>query len=69
MAVAAHTALGLRHLSRVDMIVDEMGTPWFLEANVLPGLTDTSLMPQAILAAGNTLPQVYYELAQAAIRG
>jgi D-alanine-D-alanine ligase len=69
MAVAAHTALGLRHLSRVDMIVDEMGTPWFLEANVLPGLTDTSLMPQAILAAGNTLSQVYYELAQAAIRG
>jgi D-alanine-D-alanine ligase len=51
------------------MIVDDKGTPWFLEANVLPGLTDTSLMPQAILAAGNTLPQVYYELAQAAIRG
>lgn len=69
MAVAAHTALGLRHLSRVDMIVDEKGTPWFLEANVLPGLTDTSLMPQAILAAGHTLGQVYFELAQAAIRG
>ena len=42
-ALTAHTALGLRHISRVDLIVDGAGTPWFLEANVLPGLTETSL--------------------------
>ena len=36
-ALTAHAALGLRHISRVDLIVDGAGTPWFLEANVLPG--------------------------------
>jgi D-alanine-D-alanine ligase len=69
LAIQAHEALGLRHLSRIDMIVDAKGIPWFLEANVVPGLTETSLVPQAIIAAGHTLPQVYLELAQAAVRG
>ena len=55
----AHRALGLRHLSRVDLIVDGAGTPWFLEANVLPGLTETSLLPQALEAAGHDLGWVY----------
>lgn len=67
-AVAAHRALGLRHLSRVDLIVDEDGTPWFLEANVLPGLTETSLVPLAIEAAGFDLGTVYVGLAELAIR-
>lgn len=66
-AVTAHTALGLRHLSRVDLIVDKAGTPWFLEANVLPGLTETSLLPQALEAAGHDLGSVYAALADAAI--
>jgi D-alanine-D-alanine ligase len=66
-AIAAHTALGLRHLSRVDLIVDAAGTPWFLEANVLPGLTETSLLPQALEAAGHDLGWVYSALADAAI--
>jgi D-alanine-D-alanine ligase len=66
-AVAAHSALGLRHISRVDMIVDKAGTPWFLEANVLPGLTETSLLPQALEAAGHDLGWVYAALADAAI--
>jgi D-alanine-D-alanine ligase len=65
-ALAAHRALGLRHLSRVDLIVDGAGTPWFLEANVLPGLTETSLLPQALEAAGHDLGWVYAELAHAA---
>jgi D-alanine-D-alanine ligase len=67
-ALAAHRALGLRHLSRVDLIVDGAGTPWFLEANVLPGLTATSLLPQALEAAGHDLGWVYHALAEAAIR-
>ena len=69
MAIAAHEALGLRHLSRIDMIVDKQGTPWFLEANVLPGLTETSLLPQAILASGYSLGEAYHSLAVAAQRG
>lgn len=67
-AVAVHTVLGLRHLSRVDFIVDGAGTPWFLEANVLPGLTETSLLPQALEAAGHDLGWVYSALADAAVR-
>ncbi|MCU1513074.1 MAG: D-alanine--D-alanine ligase [Microbacteriaceae bacterium] len=68
VALEAHRALGLRHLSRVDLIVDGAGTPWFLEANVLPGLTETSLLPQALEAAGHDLGWVYSALAEAAIR-
>jgi D-alanine-D-alanine ligase len=68
MALQSHRALGLRHLSRVDLIVDGAGTPWFLEANVLPGLTETSLLPQALEAAGHDLGWVYSALAEAAIR-
>ncbi|TFD70777.1 D-alanine--D-alanine ligase family protein [Cryobacterium gelidum] len=67
-AVAIHTLLGLRHLSRVDLIIDAAGTPWFLEANVLPGLTETSLVPQAIEAAGQTLGATYSALAAHALR-
>lgn len=66
-ATTAHIALGLRHLSRIDLIVDEAGVPWFLEANVLPGLTETSIMPQAIAASGRDLGDVYAALAVAAI--
>lgn len=66
-ALAAHNALGLRHLSRVDLIVDGAGTPWFLEANVLPGLTETSILPLALEAAGHDLGWVYSALADAAI--
>ena len=66
-ALNAHRALGLRHLSRVDIIVDGAGTPWFLEANVMPGLTETSVLPQALEAAGHDLGWVYSALADAAI--
>ena len=68
LAIQAHEALGLRHLSRIDIIVDSKGVPWFLEANVVPGLTETSLLPQAVVAAGHSLGSVYLELAQAALR-
>lgn len=66
-AVAIHTLLGLRHLSRIDLIVDAAGTPWFLEANVIPGLTETSLVPLSIEASGESLGAVYEALALAAI--
>ncbi len=69
LAVLAHGILGLRHISRIDMIADKTGTVWFLEANVLPGLTETSLLPMAITASGNSLGEVYYSLAEAAKRG
>lgn len=67
VAITAHTALGLRHISRVDLIVDAAGTPWFLEASVMPGLTETSLFPLALEAAGHDVGWVYSALAGAAL--
>jgi D-alanine-D-alanine ligase len=67
-ALGAHRALGLRHISRIDMIVDGAGTPWFLEASTMPGLTETSLFPLALEAAGHDVGWVYSALAESAIR-
>ncbi|MCF8529128.1 MAG: D-alanine--D-alanine ligase [Aquiluna sp.] len=67
-AILSHTALRLRHLSRIDFIVDKEGVPWFLEANTSPGMTETSLFPQAIIAEGESLSDAYLSIAQAAIR-
>src|SRR6201990_663394 len=53
IAIAAHTLLGLRDLSRTDLIVDADGTPWFLEVNVAPGMTETSTLPLALEASGH----------------
>ena len=70
VALRAHRALGLRDLSRTDLIVDAEGTPWFLEANVAPGMTETSLLPQAVAAAGLDLGAVCRTLVErAAARG
>ncbi|RXZ71481.1 D-alanine--D-alanine ligase family protein [Agromyces albus] len=66
-AILAHRTLGLRDLSRVDFMVDAEGRPWFLEANVLPGLTETSLVPLAIEASGTDAPTVYDGLVRSAI--
>jgi len=66
-ALGAHRALGLRHISRIDMIIDGAGTPWFLEASTMPGLTETSLFPLALEAAGHDIGWVYSALASAAI--
>ncbi len=55
MALEVHQHLGLRDLSRTDIIVDDDGLPWFLEVNTAPGMTETSLLPQAATAAGLTL--------------
>lgn len=68
VAIAAHTALGLRHISRIDLILDAAGTPWFLEASVMPGLTETSTFALALEAAGHDVGWVYAELARTAIR-
>ena len=52
VAVTAHTALGLRDISRTDLIVDGTGGVHFLEVNVAPGMTSTSTLPMAMRAAG-----------------
>ena len=65
-AVRAHEALGLRDVSRIDFIVDTSGTPWFLEANAIPGMTETSLLPLALDAAGLSASDAYGALVRLA---
>lgn len=65
-AVTAHQALGLRDMSRTDVVVDEAGTPWFLEAAISPGLTETSVLPLAAAEAGRTLGTLLADLLRTA---
>ncbi|MBR5259211.1 MAG: D-alanine--D-alanine ligase [Eggerthellaceae bacterium] len=51
-AIRAHHALGCRGVSRTDFIVEESGDFWVLETNTLPGMTPTSLLPDAARAVG-----------------
>jgi len=52
LALAVHELLGLHAFSRVDLMLDASDELYVLEANPIPGLTDTSLLPQAAEAAG-----------------
>lgn len=52
LALKVHRALKLSGYSRTDFRLDEQGRLWCLEVNTLPGMTATSLLPQAAAAAG-----------------
>jgi D-alanine-D-alanine ligase len=68
LALRTYRLLGLEGFGRVDLMLDESGDLWVLEANPIPGLTDTSLLPQAAEAAGigfDQLVERILELAQA----
>ncbi|HEX3791308.1 MAG TPA: D-alanine--D-alanine ligase [Pseudonocardiaceae bacterium] len=67
LAVTAHRLLGLRDVSRTDAIVDASGEVQFLEVNVSPGLTETSLLPMAVQAAGKSLGEVFAGLVERAV--
>lgn len=70
VALTAHRVLGLRDFSRTDLIVGTDGQITFLEANVAPGLTETSTFPMAAASAGLDFAVVCRELAhQALLRG
>lgn len=78
-AVAAHVALDLKHVSRTDLIVEAGGEVpggstdgvaiQFLEVNVAPGMTETSLLPQAAVAGGHDLGALYRSLVEHALEG
>lgn len=55
-ASAANRATGCRGVTRVDFILDADDTPWLLELNTMPGMTETSLVPKAAAAAGINFP-------------
>lgn len=68
VAVRLARALGVRHLARVDVMLDRAGVPWVLELNTMPGFTGTSLFPMAAARAGLTMPVVCDRLVQLAQR-
>ena len=65
LALTAHRVLGLRDLSRTDIIVRD-GLPYFLEVNVAPGMTETSTLPLAIEAADESFAAVCSSLVRTA---
>ncbi len=67
-ALLVHTTLNLRDISRTDVIVDSNNNVWFLEVNVAPGMTETSLVPQALSAANLEVGSVFADLVHEAIR-
>ncbi|GAA1429703.1 D-alanine--D-alanine ligase [Microlunatus lacustris] len=70
LALQVHEELGLRDLSRTDLIITPAGEPVFLEVNVAPGMTETSAVPLAIEAAGWSLGRMCADLVRtAAARG
>jgi len=58
LAVQAHRALGCAGMSRSDTIVTPEGVVYLLETNTIPGMTKTSLLPDAAAAAGITFPEL-----------
>lgn len=58
LAVRAHRSLGLQVYSRVDVMLPENGAPTVLEINTIPGMTETSLLPEMAAAAGISYPQL-----------
>ena len=66
-ALGAFTTLGCSGFSRVDLMLGERG-PEVLEVNAIPGLTDTSLLPQAAEAAGMQFEQLVERMLELAQR-
>ncbi|HHY46018.1 MAG TPA: D-alanine--D-alanine ligase [Firmicutes bacterium] len=63
VALAAHNALGCRGLSRVDIMLSaKRMVPYVLEVNTLPGMTETSLVPDAARAVGIEFPDLVERL-------
>lgn len=67
-ACRAHQALGCRHFSRVDIILDAADTPCVLEVNTIPGLTSHSLLPLAAHAQGIAFDDLVVRMIEMAVR-
>lgn len=66
IAFQAHQSLGCRDLSRLDVIIDESGSPWLLEINTMPGFTPKSLLPEMAAKDGIPFSSLVDRLVQAA---
>lgn len=67
-ALAAHKALQIEVYSRVDILLDSNQRPYVLEANTIPGMTETSLLPKSAAAAGIPFPDLCRTIAEVSLR-
>ena len=67
-ALGAFKAIGGRDYARVDVMVRASGEPVVLEVNTLPGMTETSLLPKAALAAGLNYAQLCQRMVDLALK-
>ena len=67
-AVAAHKALGIEVYSRVDVMLGPDNRPYVLEANTIPGMTETSLLPKSAAAAGLPFPELCQLIAEISLK-
>jgi D-alanine-D-alanine ligase len=66
LALDVYRLLGCHGVARVDLMLDEAGELWVLETNVIPGMTETSLLPQAADAAGIGFDELIARVLQSA---
>ncbi len=66
-AVLTYGITGCRGFARIDMIVSEDGSPYVLDINTIPGLTPTSLFPEAARAGGMSLGKLCRKLLEMAV--
>lgn len=67
-AVAAHLALGAEDLSRADFVLEPSGEFWILEVNSMPGMTPTSLYPDACQVEGLNLVELASKFVEGALK-
>ena len=65
-AVTCFNEMECRHLGRVDFILTDLGIPYVLEINTLPGFTAHSLLPMAAAKAGIETPLLCKQIIEAA---
>jgi D-alanine-D-alanine ligase len=64
LSLAACAALGTRGAARVDLMIDHRRGPCLLEVNTIPGMTETSLLPDAARAAGIDFDSLVFKIAE-----
>jgi len=67
MSLAACRVLGTRGAARVDLIIDRRRGPCLLEVNTIPGMTETSLLPEAARAAGIDFDALVLKIAETSL--
>ena len=69
LALRAFDAVGASGWGRVDLLVDVAGSPWLIEVNTVPGMTDHSLVPMAAKAAGISFDELVWRILLTSMEG